>query len=747
MEYRQGAEARVAALVLCVALSLFACPIGIRDNLARIRIVCEVPSEISSPEVKGAEGRSIGPTSGCKISSYKLTFTSKGGETITKTLGKGAEEVRLKVGEWDLIAEGLTADGAILLEKTLHLQAEAGKTVAVPIALHLAKGSGVLNLNFSPSQAPGTDWMYSVGLLYRGLPGDATFSGPQPRTYEIPASDASLSATDLVSGIYTITVRLLDASAAVVAGATATALVAQGQVSSGTCSINLSDPSLGISISAPVLELSESAAMGVDRVISSTKPLSVPLALSATASSLLSSEWYANGARVSNPANVAAELLSGYDFFVSAIDASAGIASVHTDVILSNVATFTARSLSSASSIALGPSNNVIEWVQSIDYRAALSPSLVDTLDLSNSGTGVLSPAKWVASSPSGLIAILGLDKSSAVHLFYSPAGREARAAGGSATTIPSSVGWVRLWRERIVVDKSERSPDRACVSVDGARLAVAGSTSNWLRLYTLDGGGAVLSKADMIGAKDGAPSFDNVKSMRFSSDGKILYVLANTPEKIMVLNVDKLLAGQSAIESEFLFSSCFDKDSLPTVTLGMEDMELLRDGWIAACSSNVARLYFVHYTEADAAFNSHSSYASGPGGESLGDPRSIAYDRSSNVCYFLGYSKKLHVATENDPVTGYSLSSTLSLNDDFEKARSVAVAKNAAGSTVLGVSGGAVLGTVSLDASGTPLLQTSLASSGECAAIEAVNNIAAFGDSFITSGDASGLVSLFSLR
>ncbi len=736
----------MAALAICAAFSLFACSLGIRDNSAHLRIVCIVPAEISSAETKRIEGKSIGPTSGCKIGSYRLTFTSKSGETITKTLGRGAEEVRLKVGEWDLTAEGLTPDGTKLLEKTLHLNAEAGKTVSVPISLHLAKGSGELDLTFSPSQAPSIGWKYSVSLTYRGLPGDTTFSGPQPYTYDIPASEASMSATDIPSGIYTIAVRLLDASAAVVAGSTATALVAPGQVSSGICVIALSNPSIDISVSAPTLELSARATMGVDRSISSASPMSVPLAISTT-SSTLRSEWYANGARISTPIESAGELLSGSAFFVSTIGASTGLSSVRTDVILSDEATFTAQSLSTTNFLAMGPSNDIIEWVQSIDYRAALSPPLVDTLDASNSGTGELYSAKWVATSSSGLIAVLGLDKSSALHLLYSPAGKEAKTESGSGTIIPSSVGWIRLWRDRVVVDKSERSPDRACLSTDGTRLAVAGSTSDWLRVYALDSGGEILSKTDMISTKDGAPSFENIKSMRFSADGKLLFVLVNKPEKIMVFDVEKFIAGQCGIESEFLFSTCFDPDNLPTVTLGMEDMELLKDGWIAACSSNVSRLYFVRYMEADSLFSDYSSYASGANVESLGDPRSIAFDPVSGLCFVLGYSKKLHVAAEADSVTGYSLISTQSLNPDFEKASSLAMTKNASGSTFLGVAGGTVLGIVSLDSSGMPLFQTSLANSGEFAAIESVNNVAVLGDGFITSGGANGLVSLFRLR
>ncbi len=235
---------------------------------------------------------------------------------------------------------------------------------------------------------------------------------------------------------------------------------------------------------------------------------------------------------------------------------------------------------------------------------------------------------------------------------------------------------------------------------------------------------------------------------MRFSADAKLLYVLVNNPSKIFVLDVDKFVRGEMSVVSEFSMLECFEGQSVPSTTaLGMTDLALLQDGWIAASSNDTARIYFIHYSEADAQFNAHSIFSTGPNGESLGDPRAIAYDPASGLCYILGYSKKLHIAAIKNPASDYSLISTIELDASLDKATSIAFAQNEYGSKVLGISGGAGLGMVSLDASGTPILQTSLLKTNESAAIASVKNICALSDTFITSGDATGLVSSFRLR
>lgn len=737
-----------AALLVWAALSLTGCPFGIPQDTANLRILCVAPSEFAAAAgAKVAGGSAIGPLSGSKVGSYRLTFSLASGETITRTIGRGAEEVRLKVGAWNILAEGLAQDGSVLLEKQITVNAEAGKTISVPIALHLAKGKGSLDIVFAPSQPPSQGWKYSLSLSYRGLPGDASFSGPAPSSYELQASETNLSIAELPSGFYTLSAQLLDAAASVVAGATVAALVVPRQVSTGTCAIALSDPSVGIAILPPSLELSVQAAMGVDRTVARSEQLSVPLAV-AISQPAVSASLYANGAAVSDLGAVDGAPLSGYALSVSNITADPSLSAVRVDAILTDPLSDVAQSLSSTCEVAPGPSSGNLAWLQSIDCQAALAPCLTTAADPATMlGSGLPSAVKCVSANTSGLIALTGLDGSSAVHLFYSPAGMGIVAEDGGSAVVPASVGWLRLWRDKATVNGNEYSPNRACVSEDGQRLAVAGSTSNWLKMYTLDGAGAIVAKSDIVQGMDGFADFGAVKALRFSADSKRLYVLVNSPPKIVVLNVDMLERGEACVESEFLFASCFESPGDVMPALKMEDCALLSDGWIAACSSDVGMIFFIRYSETDGQFTTHSVCSTGPNGESLGEPRAVAFDPSSGTGYIIGNSKKLHIATMTDAATGYALSSTLSLSADFDKAKSLALVRSDSGSAYLATATGTSLSLVRLGPGGEALEQSALSNIADYPAIGSANNICAFGSTLITSGEDTNCAASFYLR
>jgi len=207
-----------AVLLACAVTLLLACQLGVMSpGMGKLRVQCVVPDELAGLAGKtGAKGL-IGPPSGYRLASYRLTFTADTGEVITKTLGRGSGEVTLKVGGWTCLAEGLTADGVVIVEKTLHISTEPGKTLDLAIPLHLAKGKGSLQIAFSPSQAPSAEWKYAVSLVYRGLPGDASFQGPQEFSTEIPGTETGLSVTDLDSGYYSLAIQLKDTTSATIA--------------------------------------------------------------------------------------------------------------------------------------------------------------------------------------------------------------------------------------------------------------------------------------------------------------------------------------------------------------------------------------------------------------------------------------------------------------------------------------------------------------------------------------------------
>lgn len=742
MRYR--IDIYLAAALVCAVSLLMGCLIGMPQGMSKVRIQCIVPEDLTGLTVKSASQRPIGPPSGWKVASYRLTFTSDSGEAITKTLSKGSGEIVLKAGEWTCVTEGLSADGSVILEKLLHVTAEAGKTISLPISLHLANGKGTLQIVFSPSQTPAADWEYAISLVYKGLPGDPSFQRPEDLLTEVPATEGNLNVPELESGYYSLSVQLKDTSSTTITGSTATVLILPKQTSSGECRISLADPSINISVIAPDLELSTDASIAIDRYLNRNKSMVVPLALKQNGDDL-NVDWYINGAKVENIQGETVQNWTGFRFLVGSRETENMQTTIKMDALLTEMSSGLSKVLSHTSCISLGPAADSAEWVQSIDCRAAMGSSVFNSSDASNTGTGIQADAKWVATSPGGLIAVAGLDKTSALHLFYSPSGKGAVQNGASIFTIPSSAGWLRLWRDKIVVDKSERSPDRLSISPDGAFIAAGASTSNWFRIYTLDGAGSILSKTDIVSSKNDAPAFGNIKAIKFSTDSKRLFILANSPEKIFVFNIERLLLGETSSENEFAFADCFNTP--PSSSIGMEDMTILSDGWVAACSSNIARVFFVRYLEDEGQFSSAALFASGPNSESLGDPKSIAFDEDSGLCYVLGYSKKLHVFSRVDASSGYAQLTTLSLPTEFEKARSLVFLKNHDGAKFLVAGGGPSLGIIALDSQGQPYAFSSLDSGADdYSSISSITNLVPLGSSLIAAGGTSGLVAMFDI-
>ena len=730
----------IQTVVLLAVTLLLACQLGMMPHgMGKIRVQCVVPDELTGLAGKtGAKGL-IGPPSGYRLASYRLTFTADNGEVVTKTLSRGSGEVTLKVGGWTCLAEGLTADGVVIVEKTLHISTEPGKTLDLAIPLHLAKGKGSLQIAFSPSQAPSAEWKYAVSLVYRGLPGDSSFQGPQEFSTEIPATETGLSVADLDSGYYSLAIQLKDATSATIAGTTTTVLVLPGQSSTGECHITLSDPLVTISVTVPNLELSVDAAIAADRYLNRNKAMAVPLALGQNGSDL-SIDWYLNGAKLEGNQRDISQNLPGFRIVLGENDAPTMQTTMKMEALLTEVGSGLSNVLSHTSSISAGPASGTAEWIQSIDYHAAMSPSLFTATGASNTGTGIQENAKWVATNAGGLIAVAGLDKNSAIHLFYSPCGADL--------SVPSSAGWLRLWRDKVVVDKNERSPDRVSISPDGSFIALGASTSNWFRIYALNGAGEILSTTDIVSTKNGAPTFENIKAIQFSADSGRLFILANAPEKILMFNVQDVVSdGEVQDVHEFSFAGCFDPP--PSSSLGMEDMILLPDGWIAACSSNIARVFFVHYSEAEGQFSADPPFAGGANNESLGDPKSIAFDEESGLCYVLGYSKKLHIFSKADASSSYTPLATWSLLDEFDKARSLAFVENReSGAKFLVVGGGAGLGIVALAPSGQPSAFSFLDSPVEdYSGIGSIANLAPLGGSVVASGGSSGVVAMFDIR
>lgn len=150
----------LGAVIFITAFLFIACPSGIPKGNGYVYIRCVLPGNLTEGNTRKTQSRLIGPESGWNIASYRLTFTSENGEVITKSIGKTGAELSLKAGNWSLLAEGLTADGAIIVKETQVL-AQAGKRANIQIMMHLAQGKGSLQLALSPNQPLPQDWKYS----------------------------------------------------------------------------------------------------------------------------------------------------------------------------------------------------------------------------------------------------------------------------------------------------------------------------------------------------------------------------------------------------------------------------------------------------------------------------------------------------------------------------------------------------------------------------------------------------------
>ena len=306
--------------------------------------------------------------------------------------------------------------------------------------LHLAHGKAP-QLEFSPNQPLPLDWKYSVSLEYRGLPGDPTFQGPSLLSTDVPATQMHYQVDELQSGNYSLAVQVRDTSSASIAGCIVTVLVLPEQTSIGSCSIYLPDPSATISLSTPKLELSANAAISVERYLNRNKSVLVPITV-AEGETNIDVEWYQNGAKIEKAQEEPTQCLPGHKIFLAPSEELDSQMRVSMDALLSDRNSGISQAFSNSSSLLTGPLSDQIEWVQSIDYKAALSPSLHNRNNPENAGTGSLHEVKCVATSSSGLIAVAGLDESNALHLFYSPSGKQAALEAATTKSLLLLVGY-----------------------------------------------------------------------------------------------------------------------------------------------------------------------------------------------------------------------------------------------------------------------------------------------------------------
>lgn len=762
---RKRAQCRsiLAWSALCsvlLMLGCWSCSLGMRTQYARLSLRFELPrgyprSRFELETMSG--GKAILPERDWNISAYRLTCSPDTGSPVIKTLTQTASELRLSPGTWNIRVEGLSKEGSLILEQSVDAYLEPGKTTEVLLSLHLAEGEGSLRLALSTSTAVPSGWFYRIDISFRGIPGrpnPAYSDMPYPISAEIPATETEYALSGLKSGSYSTTVKLVDQSGNVIGGAADLLLILPGQTSSGSCRIVVGEPAVHLDISVPKVAATGQAVIAASRYLNRNYPLVVPLALPPSLGNATVA-WYRDGASAGNDMVSSEEALAGFLLKTGLFDADPALLHCHVDALIPLDEGTWADACGHDSSLLSYSGSGLLEWIQKYDYHAALSPSLHRMQRPSDNGTGQPADVKWISKSQNGLVAVAGLDKASAVHLFFYPFGigigpapgsSSPEPAGISGTTLPEETAWLRLWRDTIVINGDERSPDRLALSPDGSLLAAAASTSNWIRLYRLGPSGNILSSLDLVSGSGGPWIFSNIRAMKFSKDGHTLFVLANSPEKILMFDLAGLAEGQIGYGGEQVLKALWENP--PSSSLVMEDLEILDNGWIAACSSGIGRLFFLHHD--GACFDASQIIASGAQGESLGSPKAIEYcsDGSGNgMIYVLGSARKLHAFRHNGD--SFEALMSLSLPVELDKARSLALIESAETNTISLITVGSThMGVVGLDSEG--LMGQILCIAGADEATSDIPQIVcaeALGSALVTAGGSSGTVSVYKAK
>lgn len=637
---------------------------------ARLYLRCVLPPGMQHealylPAGQNGGMRLVQPSLPWTVVRYRMLCTN-GNATVTRDFSRQSIDLVLEPGLWTITVEGLSASDALIVTATKEIELLPGRTSSTALQLHMAEGKGTASILLQPSLSLPESWSYAVELVYEGLPGKSDLPSVPPLTTIIPSTAPRFECADLDAGYYTFAISLLDQTGAVIAGAADSLVILPGQTSIGSCALQIQQPSINFSCTLPALSLVARGAASVPRTV--TDRWSIEFA-SLTERSDLQASWRINGSRLDQTAVGIGTVLGGCTLQIAKLPEPANIAQVRADVMLKDVENSVLGAFSSQLLMDRPWEQGMVQWLQQFTAQSALAPSMHDPPGTANQGTGIACPVKALAGSGDGtLIAAGGMDQSSAIHVFFAPAGTQLVDATGRSFTASAAAGWIRLWRDRVVIDGTEKTVDRLAVSRDGSRIAAAGSASTWVRIHTLSATGALLSKVDIIAGRDGMPSFGSIRALKFSEDGTLLYVLSNSPEKLMVFNLSDA-SGSPRLQTEFLFSSCFDPP--PSTSLGMESLELLPDGTIAACSSNIPRLFLLR--REGTSLIHEQVVSSGENGQSLGDPKSLIWDASAEVLHVLGYSKKLHALTR-DPATGTWKIRTISLPAALDKARTMAL-------------------------------------------------------------------------
>lgn len=636
-----------------------------------------------APGEPGAK-KALTPAAAWTPSAFAIVGEGPGGASFEVESVSENAEVRIVPGEWRISAKGFAAGRIEVAAGGTTCTLQAGRTTAVSLVLYPLAGVGNLEITVSTNFAPAAGSRLAGELVYCGLPGSLPPAERTTRAIDAPFEQPTISFAGIEAGHYSLCLRLLDSEGVVSGGSADSVVVAAGFTTSGGCAIELGMPTAEVSAELfPDEPLPPPLLSASHRFAASKCP--VPLAISRASvqgGEAIDARWYLNGA----PAGPAIAVADGSGILPEGLVAFPQAATppqvslMRADLVEEGSVSLRAGSASTALLAAEAPGDAEVGWRAAYDCGAATGESLFDA-GANNAGKGVSYMAKAVAASPSGLVAISGLDEDGAIHVFAAAYGAPLQSASPSgAVVLPLDASWIRLWRDRIRIDGTVKSADKLAISPNGRFIAAASTLSTWIAVWELGDHGAPENFKSFQASAAGFANFGNIKGLRFSPDSTRLYAASNKDGTVYAFNV-----GSEILSVE---SSCLAWTRVDQESYDFQDLEATISNAVVIVSDEKSRIVIFPEGEhlaapmiIQGAYNVSEPYhpsalAIAPDGDAFyalcGGNRILRYDRGES---------------------GYALTSALALSSEAKNAKYLAAGAGWAGSRpMIAVAGGSAM-------------------------------------------------------
>ncbi|MDP2792124.1 MAG: hypothetical protein Q8O15_10265 [Rectinemataceae bacterium] len=687
----------------------------------------------------GQKPASIGPEEDWSPNLFTISGTGPGGATLSRDGPATAVEEKLRPGEWIIEVKAFSASGKEVAAGSSQCLLQPGRTTSAKIVLYPLDGVGNLSLTIAKNMEVPAGGRITGNLNFKGLPGKAAPQSPATIAIDIPAEQAALGFAGLGAGHYSLTLKLVGSNGVVSGGCAETILLVAGFLTSGVCTFEMGEPVIDLSaalypasaLPAPIISVEHSFtdnAMPLPLAISRYTPEGVET---------IQRRWYLNGEEAGAAVELIANrgLLPAGTFVLPRLPGPSPLSTMRIDFVEESLQAFRAGSASATLTTARSTNNSGFSWRASYDYKAAMGRSLGETTGALTNGTGTSYAIKGIATSPSGLVAILGLDEIGAVHGFAAAYGAELDPmASPGVDPLSIDASWIRLWRNRKYINSTYKNPDRIAVSKDGRFIAAALSNSNWIWLTRLDEGGLFAEDSFITSDLTGLVNMESIQSLCFSNDGEKIYVTAKAKNKIFAINVVET-GLTKAWESEL--------EAFNETSISLKDIKVSKTGSIITSVDTTSKLYII---QDDTSYNA-PTYITGSSESGPYKPTAIAISEVGDAFYVLCNGDEILCFSRLDPSSPYTLESSFILPSEVQNANSIAVGKSPADGAceTLAVAGGNGIGFFDMGADRTPNDEMVItdASCGQ-AGIDKANGFSYIRGAFILSGGTDAIVSVF---